>query len=605
MRVIDSDKLDAAGLLPHQRYFLEHWYSMTHMRSLDSYRVRCMNSRTIVRELSDELRVGLSDDEELRNLCEEAAATLASDPILTRRFPTTTKTIQPFLKCPPSVKENSDKKANAERMGKLREFSFAIEDLRVALERDYFACLCNDLPEAITPNNEAEILSLIGSLLSDLVDRGWTLTSLYQWHRHFLRKDVTEKYSFAENLVFILTQLSRSPQPFVVTLRLSGSNRLVGIAEYGGYSISTTPSLTPDAKNPAEQNFCKPHKTVCFATRTVEAVDHVSAATHARSSFEQLLDLLCFDYERRTVRIEETCFVERTDDGKRLLPQVLHAVPNPIETLDESEFLKFVADFDVVTKAERIASFSRWQLQAALRQYRFGRDSEGYKDKYLNWWMGLEALAHVGRGKGIGPEVRQNVSRAMIHGYLFRMVRDLLGTIKHCQIHWPRELASLTGCETLHDLSVGPLIAVLQSDTEQELLWEGCEQHPSLVFRGKAIAEWLGDPKKTAEQLELHRQHLEWHLDRLWRIRCCVVHGSPIRFKLGLFSANLEYYLKKLILFVLATFRDNEHITSLEEVFRRTSIAYDRLVAGLTDASATIDHAREAVFAEIVVKDPR
>lgn len=605
MRVIEAGKLDAASLAPHERCFLECWYSMTHMRSLDSYRVRCMNSRTIIRELAGELRIGLISDEEIRALCDEARVTLASDPVLAKHFPTTVKTIQPFLDGPPVAKEKGDKRVEAERKSKLREFAFAVEDLRVALERDYFTHLCNDLPEVIKPNNEAETLSITGSLLSDLVDRGWTLESLYQWHRHFLRKEVTQKYTFSQNLRFVLEQLTRPAQPFVVTLRLSGSKRLVGIAEYGDFSISTAPSLTPNHKNRAELNFCKPHETVCFATRTVEAVDHVSAAVHARSSFEQLLDLLCFDYERQTVRIEETFLVERKNDGKRRLPRVLQAVPNPVETLDESEFLKFVADFGVVTKTDRIARFSRWQLQAAIRQYRFGRDSEGYKDKFLNWWMGLEALAHVGRGKGIGHEVRQNVSRAMIQGYLLRMVQDLLGTLKYCNIAWPSELASLTSCDKLKDLSVRQLIAVLQSDKERCLLWAECDQHPTLVFHGKAIAEWLGDPTKMAEQLELHRQHLEWHLDRLWRIRCCIIHGSPIHFKLGLFSANLEYYLKQIVLFVLTTFRENEHITSLDEVFRRTSIAYDRLVAGLKEKSANTDQAREAVFADIVVKDPR
>lgn len=605
MRVIEAGKLDAANLLPHERCFLECWYSMTHMRSLDSYRVRCMNSRTIVRELVNELQIARIQGDELCGLCQEAAAILSSDPVLVKHFPATYPAVKSTLDSPPFTKDASISKANAEEKSKLREFAFVAEDLHVALERDYCSNVCSDLPEAIKPDNETEILSITGSLLSDLVDRGWTLESLYRWHRHFFRKDANDKYTFAQNLAFCLTQLNRPPQPFVVTLRLSGTSRLSGIEKYGEFSISETTSLTPDSKNRAEQNFCKRHELVCFATRQVKSVDHVSAAIHARNSFEQLLDLLCFEYERKAVQIDRMCLVRREGDGKQLLPQIVHTVPNPVENLSEPDFLRFVEDFDVVTKAGRIDLPSRWQLQAAIRQYRFGRNSEGYKDKFLNWWMGLEALAHVGRGKGIGPEVRQNVSRAMIQGYLFRMIRDLLGTLKHCKIRWPSELVTLTSCDNLNDLSVGQLISILQSDAEEKLLWDQCDQHPTLVHRGTAIAQWLSDPKKMAGQLELHRQHLEWHLDRLWRIRCCIVHGSPIRFKLGLFSANLEYYLKQIILFVLSAFRQNEHITSLEEVFRRTTISYDRLVAGLTDPSATVDHAREAVFADIVVKDPR
>ena len=220
MRVIEAGKLDAVNLLPHERCFLECWYSMTHMRSLDSYRVRCMNSRTIARELSDELHIGLIDDQDLAALCSEVKATLDADPILQQHFHSTTTITLPFLTEPPSLKEkksDKDKKEEAARRDRLREFTFAVEDLHVALERDYFHWLCDALPKAIKPDNEAEIFSITGSLLSDLVDRGWTLESLFLWHRHFLREDLQGKYTFLQNLDFMLEQLNRPAQSFTVT----------------------------------------------------------------------------------------------------------------------------------------------------------------------------------------------------------------------------------------------------------------------------------------------------------------------------------------------------------------------------------------------------
>ena len=601
MQVIETEKLDKARLPPHERYFLELWYSMTHMQSLDSYRVRCMNSRTIVRELSDELRIGLIDDSELIGLCEEALAILSGDPIVEAHFALNLKVIQPFLATPP-VKEAKDKKDkdSVDTRKKGREFLFASEDFTVALEREYFDHLCDALPPAVRPDNEDEILILTGSILSDLMDQGWTLEALYRWHKHFVSGGKSAKYSFAQNLAFMLKQLKRGAQAFVVTLRLSGSDKLASIEKYGEFTIAPNAPMTPATE--AEQSFCSRNRYVSFATRNVEAVDAFSAAIHARNSFEQLLDLLRFDFERSVVKIDEIYFVQRQGDNKTYLPRIVHSVPNPIETDEEADFLNFVRDFDDVTARPAVDTSSQWQLQAAIRQYRFGRDSEGYKDKFLNWWMGLEALAHVGRGKGIGPEVQHNVSRAMIKDYLLRTVRDLLVTLKYCRVDWSEDLARQSGCANLKEVSVGQLLRVLQSKSHQEQLWEKCKDHPLLVYRGGKISEWLRDPKMIAAQLELHRQHLEWHLNRLYRIRCCIVHGSPIHFRLGLFAANLEYYLKQLILFVLAAFRDNEHLTHLDELFRRASISYDRLVAGLKEETAGVDEAREAVFADIVVK---
>ena len=101
MRVIAARKLDAASLEPHERFFVELWYSMTHMRSLDSHRVRCLNARTIVRELADELQIGLIDEPELSTLCDEAREILSDDPVVQRRFGVGFAIVEPLLKNPP------------------------------------------------------------------------------------------------------------------------------------------------------------------------------------------------------------------------------------------------------------------------------------------------------------------------------------------------------------------------------------------------------------------------------------------------------------------------------------------------------------------------
>ena len=58
MRFISSRKINGKVFLPHQMLFLDCWHGLTHHHSLDSFRVKCLNSRTIVKELSDELEIG-------------------------------------------------------------------------------------------------------------------------------------------------------------------------------------------------------------------------------------------------------------------------------------------------------------------------------------------------------------------------------------------------------------------------------------------------------------------------------------------------------------------------------------------------------------------
>ncbi len=601
MKTLDAKILDAAKLAEHERLFVELWYSMTHSQSLDSYRVKCMNSRTIIRELNEELRIGLISDVELKALCAETNEILASDPIIKASFTAGNRAIIRFLSSPPISKDGKEK-LNRATSQPWREFMQTAEDFSVALEQDYFRQLVTALPTVIKPNNEEEIYSILGSLLSDLVDRGWTLDALYRWHTKFFPNKDGKTYSFERNLRFLLTQLSRDKQEFRVSLRLVGSNKLSSVGVFHGLNIASTTTLM--AKTAAEKRFAEPNPLVTFATTTVQAVDAVSAAIETRAIAEQLLDLMRFDYEHRNVlRIEDQSYVRRNQDGRSELLRIRHAVPNPREAVNGEDFHRFLHDLDGLTEKPRLSPSARRQLHSAIRQYRFGSDGEDFRHKFLAWWMGLEALTVTGQGKPIGETVTHNVSRAMMRRYIFRLVRDLLTTLKYLRIEWPAELAGHTGCATLNDVTISQLLALLQSPPHAGKLWQLCIHHPVVVFRGKSIAEALSSPTKMLEMLRSHLQHLEWHVARLYRIRCCIVHGSLIRFRLGLFAANLEFYLKELTRFTLASFRDNDHIESLEELFHRAAVTCNRTLGNLEDQQANADTTREAVFRDVVVRE--
>jgi hypothetical protein len=190
-----------------------------------------------------------------------------------------------------------------------------------------------------------------------------------------------------------------------------------------------------------------------------------------------------------------------------------------------------------------------------------------------------------------------------LNNYLNRILRDLLITIKYGRIIWPAELVGFCDGVQLKDLSIKHILTILQSGTHRDKLWSQLTDYPLVLHYGKKVSQWLLDPKQMAAQLELHLNHLRSHISRLYRIRCCIVHGSPIHFRLALFTANMEYYLKQMILFVLNSFYSFGHISTLDEVFCRGRLTGERLLAQLKDSKATPDDARDAVYADIVVRD--
>lgn len=100
--------------------------------------------------------------------------------------------------------------------------------------------------------------------------------------------------------------------------------------------------------------------------------------------------------------------------------------------------------------------------------------------------------------------------------------------------------------------------------------------------------ELATQPKKLASYLDEHEQRVSWHLERLYRFRCCLVHGTPVVTPLQLPTANLEYYLRECIYLVLDTLLAAPQIPTLEVIFERAKSAATRRRTLLTDSSAAL-----------------
>jgi len=587
------------ALAAHEKFFLELWHGMTHELSLDSHRVRCLNARTIIRELDQELRIGRAKPDEFQELCAEADEILSRDPLVATSFVRHLSLIQPLLKTPP-IPDEKKKEKDAVQEQKLRELRFIVADFSAALERDYCKQLLEILPDTIVGGDNKKTEAVVGALLSDLVDQGWPLETLFGWVDLFFQKKKLAQYdTFAANLRFLIQQLNWGKQEYKVILRLSGSSKLSDFGDFAGFNFRPNAGFVPTSGHLKKLAFEQPN--ACFVETRVKGVDFISAAITAREKFEASLDQMRFNFLPSPLKVEERCYVERSD-GRNELVTVRHLVPNPHHHLDPKAFREFADDMTKKLGRSTIESESRERMEAAIRHYRFGSDADTYKDKFLNWWMGLEFLAHVTEGERIGQTVGRHASDALLQRYFYRLVSDTVRTIKAQEIAWDADLIAGSGAATLTELEYPGALKVLQTPALVTKL-AGCfPNNPVVAMRIEQLAATLQDPKKTADALVRHQKHLLWQLGRLYRIRCCIVHGSAVRFKLPLFTANMEFYLKELIIVCLRSLTLNPHVASLREVFQRAAFARQRLDAELRAAPNT-DAVRNAVFNAVVIQE--
>lgn len=572
---------------------------MAHELSLDSHRVRCLNARTIIRELDQELRIGRAKPDEFHDLCAEADEILTRDPLVATSFARHLGLIQPLLKTPP-IPDEKKKEKDAAQEQKLRELRFIVADFSAALERGYCKQLLEILPDTIVGDDNKKTEAVVGALLSDLVDQGWPLETLFSWVDLFFQKKKLPQYdTFAANLRFLIQQLNWGKQDYKVILRLSGSSKLSDFGDFAGFNFRRTAGFVPTSGHLKKLAFEQPNAS--FAETNVKGVDFISAAISAREKFEASLDQMRFNFLPSPLKVEERCFVARSD-GRNELVTVRHLVPNPHHHLEPKAFREFADDMNKKLGRNTVEPESRERLEAAIRHYRFGSDADTYKDKFLNWWMGLEFLSHVTEGDRIGQSVARHASDALLQRYLYRLVSDAVGTIKSQEIAWDADLIAGSGAATLNDLEYAGALKLLQAPGLVTKLAGGFPNNPVAAMRIEQLAARLQDPKKTAEALAAHQRHLLWQLGRLYRIRCCIVHGSAVRFKLPLFTANMEFYLKELIIVCLRSLTLNPQVVSLREVFQRAAFARQRLDSELR-AAPNADVVRNAVFNSVVIQE--
>lgn len=611
LKATEEQRLRQVASSVHERFFVELWYELTHPHSLDSYRARCLNTRTQLMELVHELRIRRANDLELARLFQEALEFLDEDGVICEHYPINQALCQALLKeqaeqfaTQPWTNPGpgSKEKKPAERDRLLDKLLVQVEDFSHELAGGYLDHLCTAIPKAIEAGDRDLIVKLTGALVSDLVHAGWTLSGLHSWYHKFLGSG---SRPFAEDLSFMLRELRRPAQAYLIVLHIVGSSKIVDVKHYRGFDITkAAPTVQATILSPQQRQFLKESPSWTFAAGEVSAQDPTSATIKARSIIEQVLDLVRFDYERSALRIDAQGLAERKDDGKVFLAKTHQVPPNPSLRPDFDNLKRLTEELDRLLAHDDVEAETKEQLRAALRQYRVGKDSEGDKDKFLSWWLGLEALARSGAG-GIGETVVQNTSRALLHGYLPRLLIDLLQTLKYRRIPWNPDLAKRSGAESLATLTCAGLFELLSSPTERATLFTLIGSDSLVAWRVTRLCEMLQRP---AQALERHRQHLEWQLQRLYRIRCCIVHGSAVRFPLELFAANLEFYLKQLIGFVLDTFSRYPHVRSLEQLYRRSTLNWERRIKVLMPPSAKgaavpQDLVMADIFSDVVTKE--
>lgn len=556
---------------PPEQLFLESWLNLAHPRSLDTYRVRCHNGRTILSELTREMALKLASVEDLAHIATEGNQLCKADPILQKIFGASFIILTELLG---ELSKRADSKETLMASKPWTRYGYLWEDFETEMGLKYIDLGFQLLSEAIAASDLERVVSLTSLILTDLVDRGWALGSLQMLINRFLVANANFTNCYAE----LVARVKHAEDVHDVTLSISGTPELQNLGDFCGFQFSANPPAVPQgvAPMPVLQRFLRTNPHRAFATTHVTALDLQSAAHAALEKFELCQDRLRFNLSPVPVGITDHVWVLRQSDQKNGLIKLLFGIPNPPHRVPLNVFLVTSRKLDALKADHQVDPASVTRIQSAARHYRMGRDGKGFNNMLLSWWTGLETLMSQGEGKGIGLRVFSNAVPIVCHRYFEHQLQHLGRGVKDVVKTWPQPVTALLTVAADADLSAEQILRTLHNPAAFAAVSAALAGHPWLEHHWSRFQKLASQGADLRDYLKAHAERVKWHLMRLYRIRCCLVHGTPVVTRLQLPAANLEYYLREAIYVVTTVLDRSPRLGSVETIFSRAAYAVER-----------------------------
>lgn len=563
-------------LTREQCMFAGVWYNMTYAYSLDSHRVRVMHAINILEELMRLTTLPHASSEDRWQVAREAIGILESEAVLKRgALNAATTEIQALLG--KSFGQKFDKSAIEKGRALLESYLREYVDL---LRRYYVEELIQGLHDAVLapdarpePERFNEIRSLTGSLISCLIARGQSIEGLYQLYRQVLVPIKRQKkaYVFAQRFDLLRRLITSESRAWRVCFAIDGVTDTksfppqIGDIEFNLEVLEEIGALA----GMKEQG----HRL--FAYGSADAIDARTAGQLVHDRINRVLDLVRFEYDRTNIVVSDQFAVPRkAGPDWRLLP-IPKVVPNPQSSVSPAELDAFARNVGRLVTGERFSQEGRDRVLAAFRLYRMGADTTSFENKLVNWWTGLEFLAKGMSGSGsIGDAVECSVTPVLMGV----SVINHLTAYREVLLEHSVELVDAANGQpiALKELDFAQLYEVFAQPAHRQTINGRLRDVPLTQMRFDQFSGFLATPGDMNTFLGRVEQGLRWHLQRIYRARCDIVHSAGRMVNIALLCANLEAYLKSALSALLGAFGRIPTLASPTEFFIRAEHSYKK-----------------------------
>ncbi|WP_018305423.1 hypothetical protein [Desulfitobacterium hafniense] len=547
-----------------EQFFLQFMSQLLHKLTIDTYRARAMNSKTILMELydvTDMVEKGIWNSVNIKLVSEEAMKLIEKDLIINK-----SNYVVSLKKVLQDAITGNGNYAISKSL---------LSGVILRLNQTYFKALIQGLKNSIGENSVPDIKwytsSMVTELLANGFDRGYIedkvedvfLSSnkdFYQKFEYFAQVITPNTYVYQAILKIYPNDINLIPQQ-------------ISDFEF----LDNIPFNTTDPKIIKHLTSGDPRKLVKC---NVAAKDPYSAAISARSLFGNSLDLLRFVIQDKVkIDIDDLCviIVDGTEIIYESTPGLVGYIPNSLEWLPKIDH-----QLSRINHSSEISQTTKDKIKGALRYFRLSRESINMEHQFLNLWIALEHLLRTGeRHSSIIEPITNFVPKTLALNYLTKVIRDTVELIKRSQIRFSPSISS-----HIDPYSLDKFIVLLENSELYDLFHRECSLNPLLKNRIEDMKELLSSPKSIKFAIEKNKKDIEWHLARMYRYRNKIVHQAAHDLNISGLTANLLSYLRDILNKVLFELSHNDTSSDLYEIYLKYQITYDSYIKALESTNS-------------------
>lgn len=322
--------------------------------------------------------------------------------------------------------------------------------------------------------------------------------------------------------------------------------------------------ISEEGKNYLEKNSDNILFGIEYSTK-----DHFKAVQLSIDKLSKDLDIYHLGYNNKHYKVEAHCLTIGENE-----PNKATAVPSNFQI--DGKFNSNTAIFNNLLekikklKETNIDEDSYQKILSAIRYYRTGSESPELETKLLNYWIGLEFIftsfhseeKTINRIRNYFP-----ICHSLI--YVKRNLYDYHKTLGRLNV----SSSIIDYSESLNYLLNNQVYDTIKNNTKSQLL----------KFRSDYFQKWYQEPNKINEVLDRHKNNVEWNITRLYRIRNEIVHNAAIKNGIYTHISHLKYYLSFILNSILnfmtenAVDLDNDGKISIEDYFISQEIIFGAL----------------------------